>query len=72
MGVFGFVFLVKVYVGLKYDSRGWVVLRRNRLVYCFLGNAVGYMAVGQSKVLALGTYGVTNEAADRTSPDRGK
>jgi hypothetical protein len=36
------------------------------------GGLVGFMAIGQNKVFALGTYGVTDGAADRTSPDRGK
>jgi hypothetical protein len=33
---------------------------------------IGHMAIGQLKVFVLCTYGVTNAAADRTSPDRGK
>jgi hypothetical protein len=31
--------------------------------------AAGHMAAGQGKVLAQRTYGVTNGAADRSSPD---
>jgi hypothetical protein len=36
------------------------------------GRASCNMAIGQGKVFAQRTYGVTNGAADRTSPDRGK
>jgi hypothetical protein len=41
-------------------------------VFMVVVSFIRLMAVGQSKVTALGAYGVTNEAADRTSPDRGK
>jgi hypothetical protein len=47
--------------------------------YLTLGSLLGlgelhnrFMAKGQVEELAQVTYGVTNRAADRTSPDRGK
>ncbi|MEN9444341.1 MAG: hypothetical protein RIS47_1231, partial [Bacteroidota bacterium] len=33
------------------------------------GKCFGFMAVGQCKVLVLRTYGLTNAAADGSSPD---
>jgi hypothetical protein len=39
---------------------------------CFFARAKRHMAAGQSKVFAQRNYSVTNAAADRTSPDRGK